>query len=1201
MKILSEAPACGAFLISRTLAVAIPLLAALSLPAADNPFADIVRKTEPLTPEQEQKAFHLPPGFEIELVAAEPEIGKPINMAFDAQGRLWITQSREYPFPAPEGQKPRDAIKILNGVLGGGRARNITTFADGLNIPIGIYPYRDGAIGYSIPYIYSFRDTNGDGVADVKEPFLGRFGYERDTHGMTSSFRRGYDGWLYANHGFNNTSTLTAKDGSSIQMQSGNTYRVKVDGSHIEQFVWGRVNPFGLMFDPLGNIYSSDCETMPIYQLLRGAYYPSFGKPHDGLGFAPAMMNHKHGSTAIAGIVYYAATNFPEEFRDNIFVGNVMTCRIDRDSLVYHGSSPEAKEEPDFLATDDPWFRPVDIQLGPDGAIYVADFYNRIIGHYEVPLDHPGRDRERGRIWRITYRRAGVSPAHSPASEFNLAKASVTGLIRELGNPNITVRMLAMSELTDRIGASAIQPVTKMLRDRKSGVFQKIHGLWVLHRLGGLDPQLLAAAAHDPDRVLRVHAMRIFSELQSLTAEQHALVLAGLRDPDALVERAAADALGLHPQLENVRPLLDARHRVPAEDTHLLHVIRMALRDQLRSSEIFSRVPLPEWSDLDEKAVADVCPGLPTADSARFLLKHLQKFPENRETSIDYLRHAARYLPESEIGAMADFTRAKFADDLDFQLALFKSVREGMAQRGASTAESLRGWAMDVAARLVAGGDEKSQPWFNTPVEGTGNVTNPWLVQERASADGDKTAKFLCSLPPGGEQLTGILRSQPFTVPARLDFFVAGHDGYPNQPAQKKNVVRLRAADTREVLAETYPPRNDIAQPVSWDLSAHAGRKACLEIVDGDNGKAYAWLAVGRFDPEVVKMPAVDPRSLGQRWQDVAEVARSFKLTSLEAPLAAWLADKNMDPDVRAAAARAVLTLNPDANVALAGRICGDAAEPAALRQKTAEALAEANSPAARTALIESLCAAPERLQVKMALALAGGVGGAETLLQLTEAGKASPRLLLERSIKERLRAAKPGRYNERVEKLTKGLAPANEQLQKVIDQRHAAFDLAKASAQLGAMVFAKNCVVCHSMDNQGGAVGPHLDGVGNRGLERLLEDVLDPNRIVDPGFRYSIVSLKDGEVVTGLLRREEGEVLVFADATGKEISVPKKDIESKVESQSSLMPDNFSELIPAEDLNNLMAFLLSKGASPPPDAEGRSENKKSRSKMLRL
>ncbi|HZQ46810.1 MAG TPA: PVC-type heme-binding CxxCH protein, partial [Verrucomicrobiae bacterium] len=465
---------------------------------AENPFADIVRKTEAQTPEQEQRAFHLPPGFQIELVAAEPDIDKPINLAFDEKGRLWVSQSREYPFPAPAGKPARDAIKILSDFASNGRAGKITTFATNLNIPIGVYPYKDGALAYSIPYIYRFRDTNGDGHADTKEIFLGRFGFERDTHGMTSSFRRGYDGWLYANHGFNNNSTLTAKDGSTITMNSGNTYRVKIDGSHVEQFVWGRVNPFGLMFDPLGNIYGADCETLPIYQLLRGGYYPSFGKPDDGLGFAPAMMDHKHGSTAIAGVVFYAATNFPPAFRENIFVGNVMTCRIDRDSLEDHGSTRIAKEESDFLSCDDPWFRPVDLQLGPDGAIYMADFYNRIIGHYEVPLDHPGRDRQRGRIWRITYKGTNGPVQLPQLKDFNLAKASVGKLIEELGNPNFTVRMLAMNELTDRIGPAAIGPVTKMMRSKKARIFQKIHGLWVLYRAGALEPNILAAAAQDP-------------------------------------------------------------------------------------------------------------------------------------------------------------------------------------------------------------------------------------------------------------------------------------------------------------------------------------------------------------------------------------------------------------------------------------------------------------------------------------------------------------------------------------------------------------------------------------------------------------------------------------------------------------------------------------------------------------------------------
>ncbi len=1146
---------------------------------AQNPFADIVRKTEALTPEQEQKAFHLPPGFQIELVAAEPQIGKPINMAFDEKGRLWVSQSREYPFPAPDGKPARDTIRILSDFAPNGRAGKVTTFATNLNIPIGLYPYKDGALAYSIPYIYHFRDTNGDGVADTKEKFLGRFGFEKDTHGMTSSFRRGYDGWLYANHGFHNDSVLTASDGSTIKLNSGNTYRIKMDGSHIEQFAWGRVNPFGLMFDPLGNLYSADCETLPIYQILRGGYYPSFGKPNDGLGFAPAMMDHKHGSTAIAGVVFYAATNFPPAFRENIFVGNVMTCRIDRDSLVDHGTTRIAKEEADFLSCDDPWFRPVDLELGPDGAIYMADFYNRIIGHYEVPLDHPGRDRERGRIWRITYSGTNGAVKLPQLKNFNLAKDSATKLMDELGNPNITIRMLAMSELTDRIGLAAIKPVTKMMQNKKASIFQKIHGMWVLYRLGALDPKILAAAAQDSAPAVRVHAMKVFSETETWTADQRALVLVGLHDPDALVQRNAADALGQHPQFENIRPLLDARHAAPEDDTHLVYVIRMALRNQLRSEGNFDRLPLPDWSAQDDQAIADVCLALPSAGSARFLLQYIHKYPESNEVAADYLRHAARYLPEAETAVLADFVGAKFANDLDLQLALFKSVQEGMAQRGAALNDHVRSWGANIAIRLAATMDEKAQPWVNTPIEGMADLDNPWSLQKRKSADGNNKALFLSSLP-AGESLTGILRSRPFAIPAKFSFFMAGHDGFPEKPAQKKNLIRLRAADTQEILAESHPPRSDIAQSFHWDLSAHAGREGYLEIVDGDNAGAYAWLAVGRFSPEVAELPESDPRSASKKEEAVAEMAKSLKINALEPQLAKWVADKGVDTSVRVTAAQALMALKPNAHVVLLGGIITDAGEPRAAREKLAQVLSEVNTPAAREALIESLRVAPERMQAKLALALASNPEGAEALLQLTQDAKVSPRLLLIPSVKERIAAAKPADFNERIEKLTKGLSPVNEEVQKIIDARRAGFNSAKASAALGAKVFAKTCTVCHSMDNLGGAVGPHLDGVGNRGLERLLEDVLDPSRNVDPAFRSSTITLKDGEVFTGLQRREEGEVIVFVDATGKEISVPKKDIDSRLESKLSLMPDNFSDAIPLEDFNNLMAFLLSKGSA---------------------
>src|SRR6476660_7439426 len=180
-------------------------------------FDDYVRVTEALTPQQELTNFHLPSGFEMQLVASEPQIGKPMNMAFDAKGRLWITQSREYPFPVlPVDKKGRDKIMVLEDFDANGHARKITTFVEGLNIPIGLYPYKDGVIAFSIPKIHFFRDTDRDGHADKDEVLLSGFGYQKDTHGLTSNFRRGFDGWIYADHGFNNDSAVVGRDGSSI-------------------------------------------------------------------------------------------------------------------------------------------------------------------------------------------------------------------------------------------------------------------------------------------------------------------------------------------------------------------------------------------------------------------------------------------------------------------------------------------------------------------------------------------------------------------------------------------------------------------------------------------------------------------------------------------------------------------------------------------------------------------------------------------------------------------------------------------------------------------------------------------------------------------------------------------------------------------------------------------------------------------------
>ncbi len=997
--------------------LALPLLfanAAAAQPKKD-PYAAHIAPTPPRSPADEQKAFHLPPGFEAQLVASEPDIRMPINIAFDAAGRLWVTQSIEYPFPAKPGAPPRDTVKILADIGSDGRAKKITTFADGLNIPIGVLPVRDGALVYSIPNIWRLRDTQGTGKADKREVLYSTYGY-KDTHGMTGEFMRGFDGWVYACHGFSNTSALKAKDGSAITMTSGNTYRIKDDGTRIEQWTWGQVNPFGLAFDPLGNLYSCDCHSRPIYQLLRGAYYPSFGKPHDGLGFGPEMLTHDHGSTAIAGIAYYAATHFPQDFRDNIFIGNVVTNRINRDRLERHGSTYRGIAMPDFLRSDDPWFRPVDIKLGPDGALYIADFYTRIIGHYEVPLTHPLRTKDYGRIWRIVYRGPDGKLAPLPG---DLLHADLSALVRDLGDDNLTVRMTATEQLVQRRDPELGGALWKLFIPGNPNPYRRAHGLWVMERRGGVEELLLAPAAKDPEAVVRVQAMRVLSERKRLQKAEHDLVLAGLKDKDAFVQRTAAEALGQHPAAENLRPLLDLRHAVPAADTHLLHMTRMALRNQLKPKATWKEVFERKWDERDARALADVCLGVPSAEAAHFLLAHVQRYPEPREKLLRYVHHIARHATAENFDRqlVEHFTKAHDGD-LGLQAALLKAIHNGTQERGKAQSEAVVLWGNQLTTRLLT------------------SKRGPEVL--------------------AGIETAGLLRSE---------------------------------AATGQLLAL---------------------------VVD------------------------------------------------LKAPEAQ-----------RKAAVVALVAINPARSIDVLGRLAADAKAALPLREQVVNSLGATNRPEAHAALLKALASAPARLETTIASALAGSRQGAEKLLDAVAAGKASARLLQDRGIAVRLQQAKVPDLAARLAKLTKGLPPVDERLAEVMNRRRVAFLAAKPNVALGAKVFEKSCAGCHQIANKGSKIGPQLDGIGLRGLDRLLEDILDPNRNVDQAFRATTLTLTNGQQVIGLLLREEGAVLVMADAQGKEVRIKGDEVEQKTVSQLSPMPGNFAEQINEAEFADLLAYLL--------------------------
>ena len=1163
-----------------------------------------VSPTEPLTPAEQQAKFKLPAGFEIQLVASEPDIQKPMNLAFDAKGRLWVSHSIEYPFAAADPEQSRDGLTVLEGIGPDGKATKATRFADGLNIPIGVLPLPSGneVIVWSIPNIWKLTDTDNDGKADKREVLYGPFDFA-DTHGNQNAFRLAPDGWVYACHGFRNASKVKLRGEGDVvlEMTSGNTYRFKPDGSAIEQMSWGQVNPFGQAIDPLGNRFTADCHSKPLTLIVRGGHYDSFGKPHDGLGFVPLTTGNDHGSTGIAGVAIYAADQFPREYHGNIFVGNVVTNTIHRDVVQWRGSSPWVEKPEDFVTCDDWWFHPVDLQLGPDGALYISDFYNSIIGHYEVDLKHPKRDRTRGRVWRVVWTGEGDKGTLS-----DLTAMSNEQLFEMLGDPNQTVRQLALGQVVIRMKSAPM--LVKKLReihgdmtsinrikqpsptdevdygdrhDNKAALAE-----WALFQSGQHEADRLPLIANTLDSHGRVHVMKILAEASAAqwTAAAKSAVQKALSDRNALVRRAAAEALGLHPSIDNISVLIQAWEAAPLEDVHLIHTIRIALRNQLRSTATVEQLATTAISEQKLERLIDIALAVPNETAAWFTFNYVR----GREVSPDMmsrcLSHVAQHVGGARLDDVAKFVQTKYPGDETKQISLFQSLFAGLTRRGQrlSAETELGKWGASLAVKMLDPMSRPAPAWVNVPVESAPVAlqASPWGVKPRGSADGVKDGLFFDSIS-NGEKLTGVLRSAPFAVPDKLSFWLCGHSGNPATKPAPLNHVRLKLVDSGEVIAQQVPPRNDVAQKIEWNLTKWSGQRGVIEIVDADTGDAYAWLGAGRFEPAVVENPspgfALGDSSLGL----ALTVVEQMRLVDQLPHVLASLNDRQLSSSVRSLAATAAMALDRTRTLTVLSSLMINNAEPVALRLALAQQLGSVDDESVRKALGTALATAPASLQQPIALALATTRPGADSLLSLIATGKASARLLQDKPVLDRLKATALPDLDARLSDLTKDLPAPDERLKQLIAKFSASQSAALASPTpealtQGAAHFKKVCANCHRLGNDGGKVGPQLDGIGQRGLDRLLEDILDPNRNIDAAFRATTISTNQGQAITGLKLRDEGAAIILADAQGKEIRINHADIDESRVTALSPMPSNVVEQIGEKNLPHLIAFLLS-------------------------
>ena len=1153
----------------------------VSAQQTEDPFALGVRTTEPVSPADQLATFSIPPGFKVELIASEPDVAKPMNLAFDKRGRLWVSSSLEYPFAAAADQTPRDTIRIMEDHDGDGEADKVTVFADELNIPIGLIPYGDGVICFSIPNIWYLRDTDGDDRCDKREVLYGPFDTTRDTHGMCNAFRRGDDGWIYSCHGFNNRSEVAGKDGHKVVLTSGNTFRFRPDGSRIELYTQGQVNPFGMSIDHFGDIYTADCHTKPVTLLLPGGCYDSFGRPHDGLGYVPNVMEHLHGSTAIAALAMGEHLRFPAEYSNSTFDGNVMTSRVNQNTLKRTGSSVKAIEQPDLVSSTDPWFRPVDLVAGPDGALYIADFYNRIIGHYEVDLKHPGRDRFRGRLWRVRY--AGTDGATNTLKGYGQDLTSLTteqlfDVIRTA--PEMQKRM-ARDVIADDASAQTTTEITKHLSDSDPVIRR-----YALRLLALRDAEVfgaIATAATDSDETVRVHAFRALREVTLNEADQLAatrLLQKGFGDLSAMVRRAAVAATSRHQSQELIAPLLRMFHTTDLADVHLRHSIRIALRDQLLNEDWFRTIAADAKVGMDRLVLADLSLAVKTPAAAEFVASNIQFLGVSQPARLaEYLQFAAAHVsPEAAEGVVVA-VRERFSGDRELQRGLLNSMRQGFAQRGQQPPAAVRAWALDVSMQLLQMKtlDDLSAldvvpavSWNYQPHPDSPDANNCWgIVRSRTSADGVAGAPLYSSFEQG-ERRTGVYRSAAIELGDSLSFYIAGHDGIPDAPLKKANFVRLRDAESGELLREASPLRNDVAQKVEWKTDDLRGRKVVIELVDGDSASAYAWIAVGRFSDD-----RLNPSDDQQRQLASAELVGDFGLQELRPAIVRLATVEGASRTSQVAMANSLLKLKPNSLLTAVSFVPTIVTASDALAHSAVNAISQENSEEARRVMESAFQVSTAAEQLLMAQPLAADVAGAEELLRLMESGKASARLLLKPAIQQRLNAIATDALKSRVAVLTEKLPTEDSIVEELLANRRQAILQVAGDVQNGKELFKKNCQICHQLAGEGKQVGPNLDGIGNRGLDRVLEDVLIPNRNVDVAFRTTTVVTDEGKAFSGLLKELEGNRISIVDSQAKETILQTDIIEERQASANSPMPSNVGETFNEVQFRDLVSFLL--------------------------
>ncbi|WP_460671642.1 PVC-type heme-binding CxxCH protein [Larkinella ripae] len=623
---------------------------------------------------RELESFKIADGFEVTLFAAEPLVAKPIQMNWDADGRLWVVSSTAYPH-LKTGEEANDKVFVLEDTDGDGKADKSTVFAEGLITPTGILPGDGGVYVANSTEILHFADTDGDGKADKRRRILNGFG-TGDTHHLIHTFRWGPEGRLYFNQSIYIYSHVETPQGIK-RLEGGGVWKLNTRNLDMDVYARGLINPWGLQFDRWGQSFLTDgAGGEGINFAFPGATFVT------APGAARILRGLNPGQPKHSGLSVISGRHLPESWQGSVITNDFRANRINRFKLEEQGSGYASKQMEDLLWTDNVAFRPVDISVGPDGAIYVADWYNPIIQHGEVDFHDPRRDQQHGRIWRI------VAKNRPLVKKAPLSKASVSELLDALKLPEDWTRLQAKQVLKARGANEVIPALQKWVQnlDKNNAGYEHnlLEALWTYQTLEVVNEPLLLNLLNAQSPQVRAAALRALELWHSKIANVPALLTKAVADAHPQVRLEAVLAL------RNVQTPEAARTALAVLDKPMDEFLDYALWQTVRELE-------PRWTSRlksdpaflgDAKKTVFALKSASGPDAVSQLAQLYQKDQIPEEYQKDVLGSIARLGSPADLSILLDKAVQSTSGATKSTSAQLSALEEA-ARRGAKPAQNL--------------------------------------------------------------------------------------------------------------------------------------------------------------------------------------------------------------------------------------------------------------------------------------------------------------------------------------------------------------------------------------------------------------------------------------------------------------------------------------------------------------------------------